>query len=388
MLRRHDAAVPDLPLALRRLTFALLGLSLTLLLLWLAVRVLAPGGWTPWEMLVLACFAGTAPWTALCAANALVGGVILLRAPSPAAAVLPVLRRARPGASGLRTAIAVCIRNEAMAEVLPPLARLLDGLEAAGAADRFTLWFLSDTQDAALAAAEEQAIAAFRGGRIAVRYRRRTGNTGFKAGNVMDFLDHHAGDAELMLCLDADSEMTAPAVLRLVACMAADPQLAILQQLIVGRAGDGGLPAAVPVRHAGGHARAGPPARPGGRGRRGRIGATTPSSASSPSAAIAGWSRCPMAAPSCRTTRSRRCGCTPRAGRSAACRWRRAAWRATRPPCRNSWRATCAGPPATCSTGTCCACRGRPGWAAGSWCRPSCCSSARRSGAACWPSAR
>jgi membrane glycosyltransferase len=38
-----------------------------------------------------------------------------------------------------------------------------------------------------------------------------------------------------MLCLDADSEMTARAVLRLVACMEADAKLAILQQLIHGR---------------------------------------------------------------------------------------------------------------------------------------------------------
>ena len=134
----------------RRLTFALLGLALTLLLLWLALRVLAPGGWTPWEALLLACFAGTAPWTALCAANALVGGVILLRSPHPPAAVLPALRRTRPGAGRLHTAIAVCIRNEDMAAVLPPLARLLDGLRQAGAAGRFTLWFLSDTEDPAL----------------------------------------------------------------------------------------------------------------------------------------------------------------------------------------------------------------------------------------------
>ena len=242
MLGRETAAVTDLPLALRRLTFALLGLSLTALLLWLAVRVLAPGGWTLWEVLLLACFAGTAPWTALCAANALVGGVVLLAAPNPPAAVLPALRRARPGAPPLRTAIAVCIRAEDMGAVLPPLARLLDGLEAAGAADRFTLWFLSDTADPQAAAAEERAISAFRQGGIAVRYRRRAENTGFKAGNVMDFLDHHAGDAELMLCLDADSEMTAPAVLRLVACMEADPGMAILQQLIVGRPATAAFP--------------------------------------------------------------------------------------------------------------------------------------------------
>ena len=128
--------------------------------------------------------------------------------------------------------------------MLPPLARLLHGLEAAGVAGRFTLWLLSDTADPAAAAAEEVAIAAFRSraGSIPVHYRRRAENTGFKAGNVMEFLEHHAGGAELMLCLDADSEMTAAAVLRLVACMEADPQIAILQQLIVGRPATAAFP--------------------------------------------------------------------------------------------------------------------------------------------------
>ncbi len=222
-------------MVLRRLAFALLCLALTGAQLWLAARVMAPGGWTMWEGLALLCFAGTAPWTALCAGNALVGLLILLRAPHPPAAVLPALRRIRPGGGRMRTAIAVCIRNEAMEQVLPPLARLLDGLAEAGAAERFTLWFLSDTQEPALAAAEAAAIEAFRSRYPGVRYRRREGNAGFKAGNVMDFLDNHAQGAELMLCLDADSEMSAAAVLSLVACMEADPQIAILQQLIVGR---------------------------------------------------------------------------------------------------------------------------------------------------------
>jgi membrane glycosyltransferase len=220
---------------LRRLAFALLCLALTGLQLWLAARVMAPGGWTAWEVLALLCLAGTAPWTALCAGNALIGLAILLRTPHPPAAVLPALRRIRPGAGRMHTAIAVCIRNEAMAEVLPPLARLLDGLAEAGAAGRFTLWFLSDTQEPALAAAEAAAIEAFRARYPNTRYRRREGNAGFKAGNVMDFLDRHANGAELMLCLDADSEMSARAVLRLAACMEADPRLAIVQQLIVGR---------------------------------------------------------------------------------------------------------------------------------------------------------
>ena len=67
-----------------------------------------------------------------------------------------------------------------------------------------------------------------------IHYRRRPVNTGFKAGNIMDFLCHRAEGFELMLTLDADSEMSAAAVLRLVRAMQADPTLAIAQHLTVG----------------------------------------------------------------------------------------------------------------------------------------------------------
>ncbi len=232
----------------RRAGFLAIVLALTAALAGLALAVLAPGGWSAAEAAILLCYLGTIPFAALSAANALVGFVIRIGSRDPAGAVLPALRAAAwPGAPLLSTALAVCVRNEDLAgTVLPPLGRLLDGLEAAGAGDRFTLWILSDTQDPALAAAEEAAIAGFRerraGRAVAVRYRRRSANAGFKAGNVMEFLDRHAAGHELFLCLDADSEMAAPAVLRLVACMEADPGLAILQQLIAGRPATAAFP--------------------------------------------------------------------------------------------------------------------------------------------------
>lgn len=216
---------------MRRLAFALLCCGISAGLLALLWRVLAPGGWTGWEAAILLAYAGTVPWSAISGGNALVGMVLRLRGRA--------LPAAPAGTGQLRTAIALCIRNEDVDAVLAPLPALLDGLEAAGQGHRFVLWFLSDTQDPVRAAREEAAVAGFvahRAGRpIAVRYRRRQHNTGFKAGNVMEFMDRHAAGLDLMLSLDADSVMTAPAVLRLVAEMEADPKLAILQQLIVGR---------------------------------------------------------------------------------------------------------------------------------------------------------
>lgn len=218
--------------------FLALALAITAGLAALAVAVLAPGGWTVAEALILICYLGTVPWSALSAANALVGLVILVAARDPPAAVLPALRAARPGPPQGRTAIAICVRNEDMAAVLPPLGRLMDGLPAA----QFDLWVLSDTPDGTAAEAEAAAFRAFAADRPNARYRRRAVNEGFKAGNVMDFLDHHAEGLDHFLCLDADSEMTPAAVLRLVACMEADPRLAILQQLIHGRPATAAFP--------------------------------------------------------------------------------------------------------------------------------------------------
>jgi membrane glycosyltransferase len=121
--------------------------------------------------------------------------------------------------------------------VLPPVRRLLAGLGAAGSGGAFALWVLSDTSDPGLIEAEEMAVAAFQAASSEPRrvmYRRRRDNSGFKAGNIMEFLEHHADGFELMLVLDADSDMTAKAVLRLVIAMRDDPSLGIIQHLTVG----------------------------------------------------------------------------------------------------------------------------------------------------------
>ena len=191
-------------------------------------------------------YAGTLPWTAISAGNALVGLALLLAARDPVAAVMPQLRAAAPPTPRLRTALLCCVRDEDMAAVLPPILRLLDGLEAAGAGDRFAAWVLSDTPDPARAAREEAVVArcaAARAGRTpALHHRRREDNAGYKAGNVMEFLDHCAIGFDLFLCLDADSAMSAAAVLRLVGCMEADPRLGAVQPLIAGRPAGAAFP--------------------------------------------------------------------------------------------------------------------------------------------------
>ena len=202
------------------------------------VRTLAPGGWTAAKLVMLASCLGAAPWVGFCAANGLIGFV--LRLPRPPVPPPVTVHGPLP-----RTAIALTVRNEDLSRVLLPLRRLLNGLDTAGFGAAFALFVLSDTTDHTAAEAEATAIAWFQAndpdpGRI--HYRRRRENLGFKAGNVMDFLEHHAEGNELMLILDADSEMTPAAVLRLVTAMRDDPSLGIIQHLTVGMPASSAFP--------------------------------------------------------------------------------------------------------------------------------------------------
>jgi membrane glycosyltransferase len=220
-------------MAARRLLVVLIVLLVATGLGLLVWQVLAPGGWTLPKLVMLAAFIGTAPWTGLCVANGLIGFLVLIVGRDPKRSAVP----APPSGELPRTAVAVTVRNEDMRQVLPPLRRLLHDLDRADAGAAFALFILSDTADPVLADAEQQAVAAFRAEEhdpTRIHYRRRAANTGFKAGNIMDFLDHHADGFELMVTLDADSEMSASAVLRLVGAMRADPTLAIAQHLTVG----------------------------------------------------------------------------------------------------------------------------------------------------------
>ena len=68
-----------------------------------------------------------------------------------------------------------------------------------------------------------------------LHYRRRPANTGFKAGNLREFAERTDGDYDHMIVLDADSLMSAAAMLRLVRVMQANPRLGILQTLVTGQ---------------------------------------------------------------------------------------------------------------------------------------------------------
>ncbi|PKQ05222.1 MAG: glucans biosynthesis glucosyltransferase MdoH, partial [Alphaproteobacteria bacterium HGW-Alphaproteobacteria-10] len=139
----------------------------------------------------------------------------------------------------MRVAVALCLRNEDPARALARLAAVRESLDATGQGAAYDLFALSDTDDPAVAAQEEQLFAQMRDRLGAsARYRRRDDNAGWKAGNIRDFLRRWGGGYDLFLPLDSDSLMSGAAIVRMTRIMQAHPRLGILQSLVVGAPSD------------------------------------------------------------------------------------------------------------------------------------------------------
>ncbi len=230
------SAVRPASLAGRRVLFAALVIATIAAVMGLAAAALSAHGLGPLDVVLLALFLVTLPWTVIGFWNAAIGFVILRFARNPVAAVTPAAARIR-GDEPITASVALlaCIRNEDPDRVIRNLGPMLDGLAAAGA--QFHLYALSDTADPAIAAAEERAFAALADtwrGRIRVTYRRRDDNAGFKAGNIRDFCLRFGAAHDFAVTLDADSFIPGPAILRMVRIMQASPEIGILQGLAVG----------------------------------------------------------------------------------------------------------------------------------------------------------
>lgn len=207
-------------------------------ILGLALHALSAGGFGVVDAVILLCLGCTLPWSVIGFWNATIGFIVMRFAANPVATVNPAVLRVRgdePIAAS--TAIAIFVRNEPPARVTRNLDAMLGELFAAGVGGSFHLYVLSDTGQHDVAAMEEKDFSALEQkwrGRIPVIYRRRTDNTGFKAGNFWDFCERWGDRHEFAVTLDTDSFMTAAAILRMVRVAQADPKIGILQGLVVG----------------------------------------------------------------------------------------------------------------------------------------------------------
>lgn len=131
-----------------------------------------------------------------------------------------------------RVAVVMPVYHEDPADSMGLLAALADELAAAGMADRTEIFVLSDSRDPDFFAAETLAVAALRETcPLPVWYRRRTDNTGRKAGNIAEFVRRWGGRYDQMVVLDADSVVGGTVIREMSARMSADPALALIQTI-------------------------------------------------------------------------------------------------------------------------------------------------------------
>jgi len=223
----------------RRLLLAGLNLCALGALGWGVAHVLSIGGWSVAEAVIFACFLIGAPWTVMGFWNAVIG-LWALHGPRGLRDACPVLDDgADEGPLSTRTAVVMCLRNEDPARALARLAAVRAALDATGQGAAYDLFALSDSDDPAVAAAEERLFALMRDQLgVGARYRRRADNAGWKAGNIRDFLRRWGGAYSFFLPLDSDSLMSGAAIVRMTRIMQAHPRLGILQSLVVGAPSD------------------------------------------------------------------------------------------------------------------------------------------------------
>lgn len=188
--------------------------------------VVSVGGVTALEWALLILFAVNFSWISLALLNSISG-------------VIGHVANARMSASpptqlSRRTAVVLPTYNEDPTRVFGSLAAMIDEIGTTGMARHFHWFVLSDTTNPDIWIAEERVFVELCkrvGDGAEIFYRHRSKNTARKAGNIADFVTGWGGAYDHMLVLDADSLMTANAIIALAAAMEADPDAGIIQSL-------------------------------------------------------------------------------------------------------------------------------------------------------------
>ncbi len=213
-------------------------MSTFIFLMWLMHRALGPAVSPSAHVAILILFAFTLPWMVIGFWNATIGFIICRFVREPLALVVPDALHANSSAPiTLSTALLLCIRNETPERLERNIEVMLAGLKGPDIAPHIHLYVLSDTDNQHIGEQEQACFDAMQSRwtqSIAITYRRRTDNKGYKAGNIADFCERWGSQHDIAITLDADSFMTGTAIKRLIRIMQATPTLGILQGLVVG----------------------------------------------------------------------------------------------------------------------------------------------------------
>ncbi len=135
-----------------------------------------------------------------------------------------------------KTAIIVCTYNEAPERIFGMAVATMRSVAKLGHQENFDLFILSDTTNPDIWVHEEAVFQAVREREVLgprIFYRRRSANTGKKAGNVADWCRRWGANYDYMLVLDADSLMTGESVVKLAAIIEKNPDFGLVQTVPV-----------------------------------------------------------------------------------------------------------------------------------------------------------
>ncbi|MDX6750555.1 glucans biosynthesis glucosyltransferase MdoH [Geminicoccaceae bacterium 1502E] len=223
----------------RRSAFLVLILLTTVWTVLTFAQILASNGLSALDLAHIAIFSLLALWLAQSFWTLSAGFVVMLQRwwKGTAPTALP-----DPGEAAGRVAIVMPIYNEGTERVFAGLKAMWQDLRRTAPEDRrCDLVILSDTTDPDVWLAEVEAWRQLRqevGDVDRVFYRRRDRNIARKTGNIEDFLTRFGANYAYMLVLDADSLMTARAMLELVRRMDENPRVGLIQappKLVRGR---------------------------------------------------------------------------------------------------------------------------------------------------------
>lgn len=195
-------------------------------------HVLSVIGMTTLQIALLVIFIINFVWIALPFVSGLAGLLTLWRGHSASGLRLP---SPQPTARlTTRTALLMPIYNEAPQRIFAGLQAIYESLDASGALEHFEFFILSDTTEPEVWLEEEMGFWELRrrtGGEERIFYRHRPKNFRRKAGNIADFCERWGARYDHMVVLDADSLMTAEALVQLTAAMEANPEAGLIQTL-------------------------------------------------------------------------------------------------------------------------------------------------------------
>jgi membrane glycosyltransferase len=195
------------------------------------LQVLRIGGLSVLDGVLLVLFVALFAWIALSSVSAACGFVLLLAGRGN---VLGIERDGTLPVVGARTALLMPTYHEDPARIMAGLQAVYESVAATGQLQAFDFFVLSDSRREDVAAAELVEFAALLErveGQGRLFYRRRTDNSGRKAGNIAEWVQRFGGAYPQMLILDADSVMSGGTLVRLAAGLERHPGVGLLQTM-------------------------------------------------------------------------------------------------------------------------------------------------------------